>query len=308
MNINKAGVSKMNTSLVDSRCGLHCTSCAWKESHGCGGCIETMGNPFHGECPIAICCQSKGLTHCGECDVIPCDKLYEYSYLDPEHGDKPQGLRVDACRRWAGESGHRVWDNVLLTSAGWFTDIDGGVKTNIRDRFLKMVHEAAGDAKSAKVLFVPTADIDCESRLMVGKCMDELLDTGILKENIFTYDIDGSMSEAEVMKYDVIYFTGGSTGHLLKRIKDTGFDSIVKKMVYANKVYVGASAGSIIATPNIGGAFDEKTAGLSLVNAYISVHMPANGMGRTDLPLPHIPLTDNQALAVSWAGYEIIEG
>ena len=32
--------------MIDSRCGLHCTGCEWKESQGCGGCIETNGNPL----------------------------------------------------------------------------------------------------------------------------------------------------------------------------------------------------------------------------------------------------------------------
>jgi len=27
--------------MVDSRCGLHCTGCEYKETFGCGGCIET---------------------------------------------------------------------------------------------------------------------------------------------------------------------------------------------------------------------------------------------------------------------------
>lgn len=87
--------------MVDSRCGLHCTDCTWKESCGCGGCIETMGHPFHGECPIAICCQGKGHTHCGQCDCLPCDNLYAYSYLDKEHGDDPPGARIEVCRSWA---------------------------------------------------------------------------------------------------------------------------------------------------------------------------------------------------------------
>jgi hypothetical protein len=78
-------------------------------------------------------------------------------------------------------------------------------------------------------------------------------------------------------------------------------------MVYSNKVYVGVSAGSIIATPNVCEPYNEKTAGLALINAYLSVHQPAGAIVRTDLPLPHIPLTDNQALAVNWAGYEVIE-
>lgn len=290
--------------MIDSRCGLHCTGCEWKESHSCGGCIQTMGHPFHGECPIAICCQDKELMHCGECDIIPCAKLYAYSYLDPEHGDKPQGARVEACRRWAAESGKPAWRNVLLTSAG-FEDMDGKQKPNIVDCFREMLGKSANDAK---VLFIPTAAVNNEAKEMADWCRKELIHIGILPENISTYDIDGGLYEDDAMTYDVIYFTGGDTGHLLQRIKETGFDIIVKKMVYTNKVYVGVSAGSIIATPNIGDPFDESTAGLCLVNAYLSVHCPENMELRTDLPLPHIPLTDNQALVVTCDGYKVVEG
>ena len=41
---------------VQSCCGLLCNSCEYKESpHNCGGCVETDGHPFHGECPVAEC-------------------------------------------------------------------------------------------------------------------------------------------------------------------------------------------------------------------------------------------------------------
>lgn len=85
---------------VESRCGLHCKTCEWREPCNCGGCIETMGNPFHGECPVAVCCQNKGIEHCGECENIPCELLTQYS-CDPEHGDNPKGARIAQCKRWA---------------------------------------------------------------------------------------------------------------------------------------------------------------------------------------------------------------
>lgn len=289
---------------VDSRCGLHCTGCEWKESCGCGGCIETMGHPFHGECKIALCCQEKGLQHCGECDNIPCEKLYVYSYLDPEHGDKPQGTRVEVCRRWAAESGKQVWNNVLLTSAG-FEDMDGNLKSNIVGCFRKMLDKPV---EEARVLFIPTAATSDEAKKMASLCREELIHIGVLSDNITTYDIDGSLCADRAMAHDVIYFTGGDTGHLLHKLKKTGFDEIVKKMVYANKVYIGVSAGSIIATPNIGNPFDKSTAGLCLVNAYLSVHCQEGANARNDMPLPHIPLTDNQAMSVSWEKYSMVEG
>lgn len=288
--------------MIDTCCGLHCATCSWKESHGCGGCIATKGNPFHGKCPIAICCLSKGHTHCGECEAIPCSKLFAYSYLDPVHGDKPQGNRVQLCRKNAAESGKQRWDKVLLTSAGWFNR-NGEVNLSIQKRFLKMLEKPANEAK---VLFIPTAAITDEAIQMVGKCRKELLCSGILPENITDFNIGDPITTDEALNYDCIYFTGGNTGYLLEKIKQTGFDRIIKAMVHANRVYVGVSAGSLIATPNIGEPFDEKTSALALIQAYISVHNPQGTAARTDLPLPHVPLTDDQALAVKWDGYEFV--
>lgn len=86
--------------MIDSRCGLHCTGCTFKEPCNCGGCIETNGHPFHGECPVAICCQDKGFVHCGECPQIPCELLTRYS-CDPVNGDNPHGARIEQCKKWA---------------------------------------------------------------------------------------------------------------------------------------------------------------------------------------------------------------
>ncbi|MCL2003487.1 MAG: Type 1 glutamine amidotransferase-like domain-containing protein [Oscillospiraceae bacterium] len=197
-----------------------------------------------------------------------------------------------------------AWENVLLTSAG-FEDSEERQKPRIAARFLNMLGKPARDAK---VLFIPAAAIDDEAKRMADWCFDELTRLGIPPENITVYNLDGGMTADEAMRYDAVYFTGGDTGHLLRRVKETGFDAVVKQMVYSNKVYVGVSAGSIIAAPNIGEPYSGETAGLCLLNAYISVHHPDGAAARTDLPLPHIPLTDNQALAVSWRGYELIEG
>lgn len=86
---------------IQSRCGLLCHFCDYKEPCNCGGCIETNGHPFHGECPVAVCCQNRGYIHCGECSDMPCEQLYAYSCLDKEHGDKPAGARLSVLKYWA---------------------------------------------------------------------------------------------------------------------------------------------------------------------------------------------------------------
>lgn len=85
---------------IDTRCGLCCETCGFRESCNCGGCIATNGHPFHGECPVAVCCQEKGFVHCGQCPDLPCKLMVQYSIEDKEHGDNPPGARIEQCRRW----------------------------------------------------------------------------------------------------------------------------------------------------------------------------------------------------------------
>ena len=84
---------------IDSRCGLICDGCEYVESQNCKGCIASNGHPFHGECPVAACCQNKGHMHCGECTEFPCEQLKLYS-SDPVHDDTPPGKRIEQCRKW----------------------------------------------------------------------------------------------------------------------------------------------------------------------------------------------------------------
>jgi len=288
--------------MIVSRCGLLCGSlgCNEKYNCNCAGCLNA-DQPFHGRCPVKDCCEARGHSHCGECDMIPCDKLFAYSYLDPEHGDHPQGARIDVCRKWAAEGG-RTWSNVLLTSAGW-EDEQGNVKQNIRNRFLAMLGKPP---EEARVLFVTAAAVSDEHRYYAGLCRRQLINAGIRDIHIEPCDLEHPLSAGDAMPYDVVYLTGGDTVRLLRRIRETGFDAVIKKMVYADKVYVGVSAGSLVAAPSIGGPYDKESAGLALVNAYLSVHCPAEARPRTDLPLPHLALTDSRALAVSCTGYELV--
>lgn len=89
--------------MIESRCGILCYSCEYREKCGCGGCIESNGHPFYGECPVADCCQNKGIAYCGECSQMPCELLTKFS-CDPEYGDTPKGARIEQCKKWKDEN------------------------------------------------------------------------------------------------------------------------------------------------------------------------------------------------------------
>jgi len=84
--------------MVKSRCGIVCEPTKCKEAFGvdCLGCVA-MEKPFWGECDVKICCEGKGLEHCGLCADFPCDLLNSFAY-DKEHGNN--GEMIEQCRKW----------------------------------------------------------------------------------------------------------------------------------------------------------------------------------------------------------------
>ncbi len=86
--------------MIQSRCGLLCSNCEYKESMGCNGCTA-IKKPFWGEsCPVKSCCEGKEHQHCGECGEFPCKLLNSFAY-DEKQGDN--GKRIEQCRSWIAE-------------------------------------------------------------------------------------------------------------------------------------------------------------------------------------------------------------
>ncbi len=84
--------------MIESRCGILCGECEYRDSTGCKGCVN-IDKPFWGECPVKACCENKGHEHCGECAEFPCKLLESFAY-DKEHGDGT-GKRIKQCEEWA---------------------------------------------------------------------------------------------------------------------------------------------------------------------------------------------------------------
>jgi len=86
--------------MVESRCGILCSQCHYREKMNCAGCLH-ISKPVWGEvCEIKACCEGKGLEHCGNCKTFPCDLLKQFSY-DKKYGDN--GRRIEQCRKWSGK-------------------------------------------------------------------------------------------------------------------------------------------------------------------------------------------------------------
>ena len=138
---------------------------------------------------------------------------------------------------------HRQAKTLLLTSGGM----------RMKDEIIKLLQKPSYDIT---VGFITTAAKPKEN-------LDSLWnDWTIMKEemrfNIEEIDIEGK-TESEVMKLlklkDIIFVEGGNTFYLLKAMRKCNFERIIRKLLKQGKVYVGVSAGSIVAGKTI------KTAG-----------------------------------------------
>lgn len=150
-----------------------------------------------------------------------------------------------------------------------------------------------------------------------------------MKERNFLYteiDIAGK-NESELKKalngHDIILVEGGNTFYLLKAVRESGFENVIKDLISRGIVYVGSSAGSYIACPSIIMAtwskqgFDEcgitDYAAMNLVPFLIKAHYTLDmqemleGKAK-DLQYPMRVLNDDQAILVRDGGIQLLGG
>jgi dipeptidase E len=173
---------------------------------------------------------------------------------------------------------HSQAKTLLLTSAGMA----------MKEEIKKLLQKPAYDIT---VAFITTAAKPEENIDYLKRDWDIMTDE--LGFNLEEVDIDGK-KEHEVMELlklkDIIYVEGGNTFYLLKAMRACHFEKVIRKLLKLGKVYVGVSAGSIVAgktiKPAVWGGLDRNKnkntvhlknfRGLNLVPFDIVVHYDRN--------------------------------
>ena len=147
---------------------------------------------------------------------------------------------------------------------------------NVKEEICKIL------PKSAKIAYITTASKVEEDTFYVEEDRQALREAGFDVEDI---DIEGK-NENELRGLlngkDAIYVQGGNPFYLLKSVKASGFDVIIKELVKKGIIYIGVSAGSYIACPTIEMAYWKQRdrdnfgmtdlTGMSLVPFLVSAH------------------------------------
>ncbi len=165
---------------------------------------------------------------------------------------------------------------LLLTSGGI-------TNKSIAKAFLELIGKPAGEAT---VAFIPTAAnaeegdkgwfIDDLSNLKKQnlKCID-IVDISALPKDVWLPRLEAA---------DVLFFSGGNTPHLLYWLKKSGLAELLPNLL-KTRVYVGISAGSIVAAPTLAlsskadlpfpheDAEGQGKEGLHLINFHVRPHL-----------------------------------
>lgn len=105
--------------------------------------------------------------------------------------------------------------------------------------------------KGKRITFIPTASIVETVNFYVKSGRKALEDMGLLVEELEISTASAEEITLKLKQNDYIYVTGGNTFFLLQEMKRTGTDQLIKEEVNSGKLYIGESAGAIVASADI---------------------------------------------------------
>jgi dipeptidase E len=109
-----------------------------------------------------------------------------------------------------------------------------------------------GDLKDKTVTFIPTASLVETVTFYVNTGRKALVKLGLIVEDLEISTATSDEIKNKLTNNDFIYVTGGNTFFLLQELKRTGADKIIVEEVNSGKIYIGESAGAIVASVDIG--------------------------------------------------------
>lgn len=113
-----------------------------------------------------------------------------------------------------------------------------------------LIDFANEDLKGKIIAFIPTASLTESIRFYVKTGKKALEKVGMIVEEVEITQFSNEEISSILHKCDYIYITGGNTFFLLQELKRKDVDKIISEQVKSGKLYIGESAGAIIASPD----------------------------------------------------------
>jgi len=176
-----------------------------------------------------------------------------------------------------------------------------------------------------RIAFIPTAADPYDDKWFLNEDLIKLKEKGF---DVKEVDIKNKTRQEllkEFKNIDILFVAGGNTFYLLQKARESSFDKVARELVEKGIIYVGSSAGAILAGPNIESIkpFDDPDKapglksfkGLNLVDFVVLPHFDEkknkleyeNAVKKyKNLGYEFILLTDKQAIVVNGDNYEIV--
>ncbi|MBW7955502.1 Type 1 glutamine amidotransferase-like domain-containing protein [Patescibacteria group bacterium] len=177
-----------------------------------------------------------------------------------------------------------------------------------------------------KVAFVPTASHPEPDPSYMQLDIDAIQAAGFIYQELDIKDKDQKSLKKVFEDIDIVFVAGGNTFYLLQEARQSGFDEVVTEFVNKGGWYIGSSAGSVLAAPDIAVIkyLDDpqdapqltSTNGLGLIDLLVLPHWGKAKYKQQYLQLindayeqevKYIALLDTQALLVQKESYRIIQ-
>ena len=190
----------------------------------------------------------------------------------------------------------------------------------VKDTFKDFMNN---DTKGKKVLFIPIANIDEETKFLVDEAKEVFESLGMEVEDLEISKLNEKTIKNKIEKANYLYVSGGNTFYLLQELKRKNLIDFIKNRVNFGMTYIGESAGAIITSKDIEYNYlmDDKTIakdlkdylGLNLVDFYVVPHLnefPFEESAKQTVEkykdkLNIIAINNSQAIIVKDEKYEI---
>lgn len=119
------------------------------------------------------------------------------------------------------------------------------------DVVAKHIAKKIGDVSKLKAAFIFTAGELEKDKTWIDLNRKGLKDAGF---STFDYTLTGKTAEQlekDLADCDLIHVNGGNTFYLLLQMRKCGFVQFIKKQIAKGVIYMGSSAGSLVAAPDI---------------------------------------------------------
>lgn len=101
------------------------------------------------------------------------------------------------------------------------------------------------------LVFIPTAAELYKEKPWLDEDRGKLVQMGFKVKNLDLRNKTSQELSNDVKNVDVIFVAGGNTFYLLEKVKESGFDKVLRRLIDKGIVYIGSSAGSVLLCPTI---------------------------------------------------------